>query len=686
MRHTDSRPKRTYRRLTEKEILLLETNGCRAESWEKIRVVAQFNPHRLTHVAFKGENFLGALTGRVYVPNTGYIDSGIHHAILDTVTVEDDVFIYKIGSRISGYHIEHHAVIDHVGELITENGCTFGNGVGVKTVNENGGRMIRIFDSMNSHTAYLQTTFRHRPKLVAALQDMAHQRAEEVSQVPGKIGAFASLRHTKIVRNVNIGPYSSIDGSSALIDGTILSSKDMPVTLGVNVYAKHFIIQEGSSVGYGSSLEHSFIGQSVKIEKQFSSVDSAAFAGSEFGHGEIASVFAGPFSVSHHKGTLLIACALSFFNAGSGTNMSNHMYKLGPNSQGLMERGCKTSSNVYLRWPKRIGAATVIMGEHVTPCDLHRFPFSYLVEIQQRSVLYPGRNIATIGMVRDMEKWKNRDVRKGAVIRDSLNFNLLNPMTMEALTEGAEFLKSLEEQGIKQSYDFDTFVINEKDRREGIRLYEQLLSSYIGGVVMEALAETGELSVNRRLSIITPEGNEAEPGKGPWTDLGGLIIPEIRLTSLIDQIESGRLNTSDQINAAIQETASCFPKDELSWCLSYIASVHGKPLAEFSHEELRKLFSRWQEAEQALYVRRFQDAGKEFGEAAMSGYGAYPGADAQVRRDDFDAVNGALEENPAILQMKSRLEHYVQTAETLKALLAIPVEQARPAAHQAGRS
>jgi hypothetical protein len=32
-------------------------------------------------------------------------------------------------------------------------------------------------------------------------------------------------------------------------------------------------------------------------------------------------------------------------NAGSGSNQSNHMYKLGPIHQGALERGAKTTSS-----------------------------------------------------------------------------------------------------------------------------------------------------------------------------------------------------------------------------------------------------------------------------------------------------------------------------------------------------
>jgi len=66
--------------------------------------------------------------------------------------------------------------------------------------------------------------------------------------------------------------------------------------------------------------------------------------------------------VTHHKSTLLIASQFSFMNAGSGSNQSNHMYKLGPIHQGIMERGAKTSSDSYILWPARIGAFSLCYG------------------------------------------------------------------------------------------------------------------------------------------------------------------------------------------------------------------------------------------------------------------------------------------------------------------------------------
>ena len=87
----------------------------------------------------------------------------------------------------------------------------------------------------------------------------------------------------------------------------------------------------------------------------------------------------------------------SFMNAGSGSNQSNHMYKLGPIHQGTMERGAKTTSDSYILWPARVGAFSLVMGRHVNHADTSNLPFSYLIEQRNTTYLVPGVNLRSVG-------------------------------------------------------------------------------------------------------------------------------------------------------------------------------------------------------------------------------------------------------------------------------------------------
>ena len=102
-------------------------------------------------------------------------------------------------------------------------------------------------------------------------------------------------------------------------------------------------------------------------------------------------------------------------NAGSGSNQSNHMYKLGPIHQGIMERGSKTTSDSYLLWPARIGPFTLVVGRHYKNLDTSSLPFSYLIESNDDSILVPGINLRSVGTIRDAQKWPLSDGRKDPV-------------------------------------------------------------------------------------------------------------------------------------------------------------------------------------------------------------------------------------------------------------------------------
>ena len=123
----------------------------------------------------------------------------------------------------------------------------------------------------------------------------------------------------------------------------------------------------------------------------------------------------------------------SFFNAGSGTNQSNHLLKSGPVHQGIHQRGCKYGSDAYMMLPALDGAFTTVIGRHKSHPDTECFPFSLLIEQEGYSWLLPGSNLATAGAARDLAKWPQRD-RRDRYAGDLINFEECNPYIAERIT------------------------------------------------------------------------------------------------------------------------------------------------------------------------------------------------------------------------------------------------------------
>ena len=62
----------------------------------------------------------------------------------------------------------------------------------------------------------------------------------------------------------------------------------------------------------GALLAKTYVGQGCRVGRQFSAENCLMFANCEAFHGEACSVFFGPYSVTHHKSSLLIAGMFSF--------------------------------------------------------------------------------------------------------------------------------------------------------------------------------------------------------------------------------------------------------------------------------------------------------------------------------------------------------------------------------------
>lgn len=82
------------------------------------------------------------------------------------------------------------------------------------------------------------------------------------------------------------------------------------------------------------------------------------------------------------------------------------MYKARSRALGLLERGVKTSSGSYLMLGAKIGAFSLLMGQHKTHPDSSQFPFSYLFgDDRGATVVVPGAMLRSCGLMRDEKKW-----------------------------------------------------------------------------------------------------------------------------------------------------------------------------------------------------------------------------------------------------------------------------------------
>ena len=369
-----------FRKLKENEIDFLKSQGCISQSWDKI-LIKNVDLTRIKDVTFHGKIKINELNGNVKYYNKLKVPASINRATLIDVFINGNVYINNIGRFIANYKIQNGVIIENAGAIYMEGESSFGNGVETSPIMEGDGRSVKIFYRLNSHIAYIVAMYRHKKLMRDNINKIIDDYAKSKTKKFGKIKKHAQIINARIIKNSLIDPYATIENTDEINNTTIISTKECPSYIGTSVILKDSIVLKGAHIVDGTVIKKAFIGEGVKLGRQFSCEDSLLFANCEGEHGEMFSIFAGPYTVTHHKATLLIASHFSFFNAGSATNQSNHMYKLGPYHHGFMERGCKTGSNSYILWPSHIGAFSTVIGSHYDNVDTSDFPFSYIIKL-----------------------------------------------------------------------------------------------------------------------------------------------------------------------------------------------------------------------------------------------------------------------------------------------------------------
>lgn len=607
-----------FRNLTSEELNHLKNNRCTAEDWDKIKVALRFNSELVRNVNFGGE-----------------------------VSIGENVIIHDV-KLLSNYQIENNVVLKNISSITVTGETTFGNGTEISILNEGGGRELPIYDKLSSQIAYLMVTCRHNPEFIKSLGRMIKEYALSKKSNIGKIGKGTVIKNSGTIKNVFIENSAVLDGVTNLSDGTILSSKEDPVKIGDGVIAKHFIIQSGSSITDGALLDNCFIGQGVKIGKQYSAENCAFFSNCEGFHGEAVSIFAGPYTVTHHKSTLLIAAMFSFYNAGSGSNQSNHMYKLGPLHQGILDRGSKTGSFSYMLWPSRVGAFSVVIGKHYTNFDASGFPFSYINEEDGKSVLTPAMNLFTVGTRRDNQKWPNRDRRKDPLKFDILHFDLFNPYIIGKIIEGSARMKELIEKASRdQEYvTYKGLHIKRLLLKTCTKYYEMALKIYIGQEVLKRISEENDFN-----KIKSSLKYDKEHYSEKWVDAAGMFIPKTEYDILLEKVKSNSLSSIDSLMDQLSLISDNYYESSWAWCAKLIEDRLNCSIDEISKEQLLQIITDWRDNSVKLNNMILKDAEKEFDQLSKIGFGL--DGNEKERNDDFENVRGKFEENKFVVELQN---------------------------------
>ena len=585
-----------YIHLTNQQIDTLKRNDCWAQDWNDIMVTPAFDPNRCHRVQFYGWARLGASEGTIEVTDGFVKNCGIYNATLRNVTIGDGCLIENIGNYLNHVAIGDGCYISNVSTIDTHGTPDYAQGHLIAVLNEVGNGNLLLLKELNSQLAALMVKHGVNAPLMDAIKRMAAQSVAASRPACSTIGNHVRVVNTGVIINSVIDDGCQICGVSRLSNCTISSTIQNPIVIRTGVICENTIIGGGSHLSGSVKLTDCFVGESCRLENGFTAASSVFFANSYMSNGEACAAFCGPFTVSHHKSSLLIGAMFSFYNAGSATNFSNHAYKMGPMHYGILERGVKTASGAYILMPAHIGTFSVCFGKLMYHPDTRNLPFSYLIAYGDTMYLNPARNITTVGLYRDIRKWPKRDKRPRNGQKSIVNFDWLSPFSASEIIEGKRLLEKLRDaSGEKVStYNYHEYVIKANHLRSGIELYDMALRIYMGAVLKRHKLELPKSPI----------------GTGKWNDLSGLLLPETEENRLVEDIKNGTIIDIYDILDRFTEIHENYK--EYRWTYTYQLILEYYGLETLTEEDAERIHSDYITARRKWISEIRKDAEKEY--------------------------------------------------------------------------
>ena len=565
------------RQLSQQEIKALEQNHCRAQDWQKITVDENFSPDNIYNVEFIGTCRIGSNSNTITTDVGVELPSGIRNARIINSTVGDNCLIENISGFIFNSDIGDNCIISNVATIQTTEGTTFGQGNTISVMNEAGNGNVVLFSGLTSQIAALtvlppflgeqyedsDTTVVKRKQAKEAVRRMVMEEVKRTVPERTLIESGSRIQNTTEITNSWIGEKTEIRGAQRISECTLTGENDNGVYIGAGVICDGCVITSGSTVNNNAIAKNCFIGECSTLTDGFSATDSLFFANSYMANGEACAVFCGPFSVSHHKSTLLIGGMFSFYNAGSNTNFSNHAYKMGPIHYGILEHGAKTASGAHILWPAHIGAFSMCMGKIATHPDTSSMPFSYIIGNGTETYVVPGRNFATVGTFRDIKKWPKRDARPDGCRHSMVDTSWLNVYTITKIVEAKNTLERIiDRRGKKEeTYELDDgSLIKNSSLQKGITLYSMAIRMYLAEHLTDEDCKNDSNISDKEIN---------------FSDLSGLFISQDTVMEIVESVLNGDIDTTAALSEAINSTIGNREKTEKELAMKVANDIYG---------------------------------------------------------------------------------------------------------------
>lgn len=686
-----------YRPLTKKEKEELIANRNSADNWDTIFVTEHFSPSLIQQCSFFGLVRIGKLEPFYLEFHDFRLPVGLYNSTIISADIGDNVVINNV-NYLSHYIIGNEVILVNVNEIEVSDHSKFGNGIlkegedesvriRMELCNENGGRSVLPFDGMQAGDAYLWTRYRNDDVLMQKFEEFTEKKFDNRRGYYGYIGDRTVIKNTRIIKDVLIGSDAYIKGANKLKNLTINSSAESPTQIGegcelVNgiigfgckafygVKAVRFILASHSQLKYGARLINSFLGDNSTISCC-----------------EVLNSLLFPAHEQHHNNSFLCAAVLlGQSNMAAGATIGSNHNSRGADGELIAGRGFWPGLCVSLKHNSKFASFTLI-AKGDFPAELNiPLPFALVSNdvSNDKLVIMPAYWFMynMYALARNAGKYESRDKR--TFKNQHLEYDFLAPDSVNELFTALTVLerstgKSLQKKGAKEineekyiqsgraalekkkdlsKIDILADGFENSSRKVQLIKVTQAWHLYKELIVFYGVTELINF-IETKKDISFPEiiKQFKKPVRNKWKNIGGQLMPEPVVTTLISNIHNGKINSWDEVHDFYHAASTAYTQDKLQHAFASLLEILGLTTNTFSQKIFIKLLKQAVSTKEwmvkGIYESRAKDYANPFRNMVYES------------QQEMEKVLGSLKDNSFIQQQKESLKNFKQQANAI---------------------
>jgi carbonic anhydrase/acetyltransferase-like protein (isoleucine patch superfamily) len=700
LRNIQNRSGIKYRKLRAEEIKVLEKNANSSDNWSNVLVSDAFNPKLVKNCSFFGLVRIGKLESYLAEFNNLRLPIGLYNSTIISCDIGDNVVIDNV-NFMSHYIVGNEVMLVNVNELVTTDHSKFGNGVlkvgeresvriWLEICNENAGRSVLPFNGMLAADAWLWSKYRDDEKLLLKFKEFTDSRFDTRRGYYGKIGDRTVIKNCKIIKDVWIGSDAYLKGANKIKNITINSSPEAKSQIGEGCELVNGIIGFGCRIFYGVKAVRFMMGSNSQLKYGARLINSYLGDNSTISCCEVLNSLIFPAHEQHHNNSFLCAATvMGQSNMAAGVTIGSNHNSRGADGELVAGRGFWPGLCVSLKHNSKFASFTLIAKGNF-PAELNiSVPFSLVSNdvSNDRLTVMPGYWFMynMYALARNARKYAGRDKRMDKT--QMLEYDFLAPDSVNELFDG---LKLMKEAAAKAWAIKNKKHLKEKDL---LKTGELLLSKNIPGADgLEILAEGFENSRRKVELIKVPEAyrlfNElivyygiselvrfidqknisswqqllkalpAKPMRNTWKNIGGQLMPESAVKSLLGNIRTGKTGSWDEAHSYYRQKSESYHTDKFRHAFASLLEVLKLTPAKFRKKLFLQLLQQAGATKEwmvrGIYESRAKDYSNPFRQMVYE------------TEKEMEKVIGALKDNSFIKEQQASLSVFREKVNTIK--------------------